>query len=290
MYIDAQGKRWFKGNLHLHTTVSDGRLDPEDAYRLYKSHGYDFIARTDHWRWGETSSFEGMTVLSGCEYNIDGDVRQGVYHMLAVGMERDPEIDRETATPQGVIDAVHAAGGVCGLAHPAWSLNTPEMIMGLKHADFTEIYNSVSALPRNCRPYSGNVLDITAMQGCILPLSATDDVHFYVEGYDACRSFIYLQSDSAEPKDLVSALKAGRFYATQGPILACRLEGDRLILDTSPAQSVVWFNDRPWMDERSLTGPLTHAEYTFHPRDTFVRAEVTDAEGNTAWTPYFRKP
>ena len=31
--------QWYKGNLHSHTTNSDGRLKPEEAVKLYKNHG-----------------------------------------------------------------------------------------------------------------------------------------------------------------------------------------------------------------------------------------------------------
>jgi len=39
----AQEKRWFKGNLHMHTQWSDGQPLPEWAIDWYKAHGYDFI-------------------------------------------------------------------------------------------------------------------------------------------------------------------------------------------------------------------------------------------------------
>ena len=39
---------WYKGNLHMHTTVSDGALDPVEAINIYREAGYDFIAITDH--------------------------------------------------------------------------------------------------------------------------------------------------------------------------------------------------------------------------------------------------
>ena len=34
--------RWFMGNLHSHTTNSDGKLKPEEAVALYKKYGYHF--------------------------------------------------------------------------------------------------------------------------------------------------------------------------------------------------------------------------------------------------------
>ncbi len=37
-----------KGQLHIHTTYSDGRLTPQQAADLYKRQGFDFIAITDH--------------------------------------------------------------------------------------------------------------------------------------------------------------------------------------------------------------------------------------------------
>ncbi|MDD2711180.1 MAG: PHP domain-containing protein [Verrucomicrobiae bacterium] len=41
--------RWFKGNLHTHTTRSgDGEFSPQEVIEWYKSHGYDFLAITDH--------------------------------------------------------------------------------------------------------------------------------------------------------------------------------------------------------------------------------------------------
>jgi hypothetical protein len=37
-----------KGQLHTHTTCSDGNLTPQEAANVYSSLGFDFIAFTDH--------------------------------------------------------------------------------------------------------------------------------------------------------------------------------------------------------------------------------------------------
>jgi hypothetical protein len=37
-----------RGNLHTHTTLSDGTLTPEEVARRYREAGYDFLAFTDH--------------------------------------------------------------------------------------------------------------------------------------------------------------------------------------------------------------------------------------------------
>ena len=40
--------RWYKGNTHAHSLWSDGDEFPEMAADWYKSHGYDFLALSDH--------------------------------------------------------------------------------------------------------------------------------------------------------------------------------------------------------------------------------------------------
>lgn len=44
----TDGMRWFKGNTHTHTTMSDGDSSPEEVARWYKSHGYQFLVLSDH--------------------------------------------------------------------------------------------------------------------------------------------------------------------------------------------------------------------------------------------------
>ena len=39
---------WYKGNLHSHTTVSDGKMTPEQSVEVYKEHGYNFLALSEH--------------------------------------------------------------------------------------------------------------------------------------------------------------------------------------------------------------------------------------------------
>ena len=42
------GKRWYRGMLHMHTLWSDGRALPEQAVAAYRDAGYDFISISDH--------------------------------------------------------------------------------------------------------------------------------------------------------------------------------------------------------------------------------------------------
>ena len=42
------GVNAYKANLHCHTTMSDGRLTPEEIKAHYQAHGYSIVAFTDH--------------------------------------------------------------------------------------------------------------------------------------------------------------------------------------------------------------------------------------------------
>ena len=63
---------WFKGNLHSHSTRSDGKLDPPQVVELYRSNGWDFIAFTEHEfysYWQELN--DDFLVLPGIEMGLD---------------------------------------------------------------------------------------------------------------------------------------------------------------------------------------------------------------------------
>ena len=282
MYTDSNGKKWFKGNLHMHTKRSDGRLTPEEAIALYRKNGYDFIALTDHWKVSKTERHGDLLVLSGCEYNVGKTPSEGIFHIVGAGMYTDPCLDRADSA-QEIIDRIRACGGFAVLAHPAWSLNTPEQLRSLHGYDATEIFNSVSDFPRNCRPYSGAIVDLLASEGNCVPLIATDDAHWYAET-DTCRSYIWVQADENSPEALLSAMRAGRFYATQGPRISVKKEDRRLVVETTPASRITFFSDAVWVNNRSAVSEnVTSCEYAIHANETFVRVEVTDAQGRTAW-------
>ena len=42
------GFTWLRGNLHAHTTLSDGASPPEEMIAAYERAGYDFLAISDH--------------------------------------------------------------------------------------------------------------------------------------------------------------------------------------------------------------------------------------------------
>lgn len=83
--------------------------------------------------------------------------------------------------------------------------------------DGTEIYNTVSGFPWNCRAYSGGFIDQMAAEGALLPCLAGDDAHFY-QGEET-RSFIYVKSEALTEKAILQRCGAVIFMPLKGPAL-----------------------------------------------------------------------
>lgn len=284
MKIIDGSKKYYKGNLHTHTTNSDGKRSPEAVMAGYKALGYDFLALTDHWKVGSEANYKDMLVLPGVEYDFTFPGQ--VLHV--VGILPDAECVKHIQRGMGheeIIDAINACGGLPIAAHPAWSLNTPDFLAGLENCCTAEVYNTVSGTPWNGpRADAANLLDITASNtGRLFRWVASDDSHFYTG--EMGRSFTMLQADELTVPSVLEALRAGRFYASQGPeFLDVELTDTQLIVRTTPVSTCSFISNLPWVTGRCRPGEgITEQVYDLQPRDRFIRVEIVDGQGRRAW-------
>ena len=283
MIIDIEGNKRYKINLHTHTTISDGRKTPDEVAEIYRNAGYDMIAFTDHWKFGGEQVCNGLKILPGCEYDRGIHPSEHIYHIVGIGMEREPKLTKGKSSVQDMIDEINACGGVAILAHPAWSMNMAAHAALFRGIDITEIYNTLSGHGANVRPYSGDFVDISANLGKFNNLVATDDAHFYV-GEEAA-SYILVKSESDDTRDIVKAIKAGDYFATQGPELFVWKEGRTIKVKCTPVDKVAFFSDAGYSKNRVVYGDgITEAEYETLDRERFVRVEVYAKDGKTAWS------
>jgi hypothetical protein len=287
MFRDMFGNNRVKLGLHLHTTLSDGIKTPDEVAAIYKAAGYDAIAITDHWVYGDEQNINGLKILSGCEYNQGGrDAAGFVSHIVGYGMKYNPLISPDIiVTPQEVVNMINAAGGLATLAHPAWSLNTPEQIASLDGIYATEIYNAVSDVHESCRPDSSVIADLTALRGKYLNLTATDDAHYYEA--DACSAWVMAKCDTLSTDDILNSLSHGDFYSTRGPEIHISRENNFIKVHCSPASRISFLSNTVWARGRNYSGSgMTYAETELTEDDRFIRAEVTDSKGLKAWSNY----
>ena len=289
MYLDLFGNKRCKVGLHTHTTRSDGGATPEEAAAIYQAAGYDALALTDHWVYSDRDEIGGLKIISGCEYNVGSNNTIGdVMHIVGVGMNSNPKIDRATASRQDVIDAIHANGGLAILAHPAWSLNTPQEAMALSGFDGVEIYNTVSEKGQSSRPYSGYFVDLLANMGVAYPIIAADDTHMYRD-VDNCKAYVMVRTEDDSLDSILDGIRRGDFYATQGPELHVHRAGNKIVADCSECVTIDFLTNTSWAADKMTRGEkLTHAEYTLKPWEKWVRVEVCDEQGRFAWSHVIR--
>jgi hypothetical protein len=279
--------KWFKGNLHTHTTESDGTISVEECINAYKSRGYDFLCITDHRIYGKGCHSKDFIVLPGTEFHHHDEKMRKAFHITGINIQKEIPTD-DSCSPQYIIDQINEAGGIAVMAHPAWSLLTHEDTMKLSGLTAIEIYNTISEA-YSCRGYSDNYADVLASKGYVKQLLAVDDAHFYDK--DAFRGWIMVQSDEFSAGSIVNAIRKGSYYSTQGPeFKRISVVGNMIMAETSPAASISFISDSFFVRERIVeqSGLITEGKYKIKSTDSVVRIEITDADGRKAWSNYIK--
>jgi hypothetical protein len=288
--FEVPGRFW-RGNLHTHTTLSDGALSLSDTVAVYRDAGYDFVAITDHFRakygfpLADTRSLRtpDFTTLLGAELHAPRTSLALDWHVIAVGLPPDfPPADRGETGPL-LARRARRAGAFIGMAHPAASLLTLADAESLDAAHAVEVYNAVSAWED--RGDSWHLCDVLLARGYRLTAYAADDAHFQPQDPPGCAAWVQVRSMTLEPAALLAALKAGHYYSSTGPTLEdISVTGGKVTVRCSPATRIVVTGGVPGKqvlsgdDLTEGTLPITRF------RDGYFRVTVVDAEGHRAWS------
>ncbi len=294
----APGRFW-RGNLHTHSTRSDGIVAPEEVCRRYRDEGYDFLALTDHFigAYGfpivDTVPFRtnAFTTILGAELHSGAMENGELWHILAVGLPPDfapsdsPDFSPQDEQESGPALAARAvsAGAFVAIAHPQWSGLTLRDAKSISAAHAVEIYNHGCAT--GCDRADGfSIADLLLADGRKMNLIATDDAHFYEP--DHFGGWVMVKAEANEPEALLAALKAGQFYSSQGPeIRDVRVTADSVEVECSAAVTVMVQGagsacvNRHGPSMTRATIPL--ARFAKSP---FIRVTVLDAGGKRAWS------
>lgn len=106
------------GNIHMHTTHSDGFGSFDDLIEGALAGGLDFVIVTDHnvlVREEEEGYRRGILTLVGQEVH-DPERQPAGNHLLCLGVESD--VSGQASDPQELIDAVRQQNALSFLAHP----------------------------------------------------------------------------------------------------------------------------------------------------------------------------
>jgi hypothetical protein len=290
--------RWFRGNTHSHSTVSDGRLSIPDRFAAYRDGGYDFLVLTDHRKVSDVSSESrpGFLAISGSEIHPDNPYGGDRYHFVAINIH-EPIRDTELH-PNAAIEAVRAQGGEVVVCHPYWCGHTINDLQPLEGYFAVEVFNAT------CRALIGKGFsephwdDLLDKVGPTFGIAA-DDAHG--TKHDVFQGWIMVRATELTTEAILAALRSGAFYSTMGPEIAdlqlveAPAAGGasaqrKVKVRCSPAQAITFKAQRS--RGQHLLAPkgelLTEAEFPLTGSERYVRVEITAPDGTKAWSnPFF---
>lgn len=186
-----------KVNLHIHSNFSDGLGNCEQILSSAKEKGYNLISITDHNTIEAHKKIKDKILLTGVEFDCwFGYV---FIHLLAYGIDiNHPDIepflakskkDTEDVLPRlfssrnvkKLIQAIHNAGGIAVLAHPAcyWAINLDKLVSNLIKLglDGIEVYYPYPRFRKIVRFHSAKCVEKIANKYSSLIKTGGTDFH-----------------------------------------------------------------------------------------------------------------
>lgn len=294
--FDKPGRFW-KGNLHTHSTVSDGALTPEEVCQFYRDAGYDFIALTDHfmsyfqWKIADTTPFRTpeFTTLIGAELHAPGiEFEWYPWHILAVGLPLDFLAVSEGENGIKLAKRAVACGAFVAIAHPEWYNLSEADALSLVGVQAVEVFNGTS-VDHNDKPSGWALLDLLLARGHRYLALATDDAHFRPDRADTLLGWTMVKAEELTPESLLQALHNGHYYSSTGPMIhdIQVIPNDRVYVRCSPA-SRIFVTGAGFTSSYEYGNGITEAEISLKKFPSpFGRVTVRDAYNRRAWSNAF---
>lgn len=309
--VDAQ--IWYKGNLHTHTTTSDGDSAPLTVARWYRDNNYDFLMLSDHNVYDSIASIQ--TTLDN-ENAISGHKR-----LLLIPGEEISDLYGSTKVhlggvnttglvgPQGgtsiantitrCTDAIKLKAGIPIINHPNLSGNSfpSSDVFAVKNLKFLEIYNGHPSADNgggNGKPAMGDYWNDLLSRPRLIWGVATDDAHHFQSWgptyANPGRAWVVVSAPSLTVANIVAGLSTGNFYASTGVVYS-NVSTANNVLSMSVSGAGPFTTTFSGKDGVVLkTDSTNNPTYTLPTAgQLFVRAK-TNASYGSAWTqPLFDK-
>ena len=284
----------YKASLHTHSTVSDGKMTPQEVKQRYKEAGYSILALTDHHlitAHPELNEEDFLTLtsielgLDSADYAPPQSFFGQTFHFNLIAKRPDnlwqpyppkenvavknPEYvaaahwdQRERVCSVGcaneIIRRANEEGFLVIYNHPTWSKQRYPEYSGLKGLWALEIRNTHNCLngydDNNHRVYQ-DLLEL----GNRLCVVAADDTH---RPHTIGGSWTMIAAKSLTYGDVIDAMERGDLYASCGPeITGLTLEGAKLKLTCSPAAQVTLQSQARYALRVAGDAPVTEAEF-----------------------------
>lgn len=307
----------YKGNLHSHTTLSDGNLTPEESAAAFRAHGYHFLCLSEHDLYTDHSAAfdaDGFIILPGLEASavlLDDPVHRrclkvhhmhgilGTDEMLAAAPKRfehgerlEPEVffgewdGFAVAEHLGRVLAEH--GCAVTYNHPIWSRVDMSDVQGLTCAFGIEVFN-YNTVNECALGYDTVFWDALLRQGIRINGIAADDNHNGGVFDDAFGGWAVVCAPELTRDAVVRALMDGAYYSSSGPeVRNFGVSGGMAWVECGPCERVNMIAGGFVGAGETRIAPagelIERAEFPLRGDETYLRFECVDERGQTAWT------
>ena len=270
MYLIDPSHKWYKANLHTHSTLSDGKQTPSELKDVYKSLGYDILCITDHELCIDHSYLNEEDFLMLTGYEMGGinsekwNRRSKTYHLCYISRDphntaqvyriknfsdearalmKDADVEypwRWTYSTESINEMISlgkAQNYLVTYNHPGWSLQSYPDYAGLEGLWGVELYNSTCSVDgyddNNQKVYQ----DMLMLGKNLYPVCA-DDLH-NAKNRRKIKGFCMIGADALEYGAVIRAMEEGKIYASTGPIIhSIRYEDGKVYVACDGAQHI----------------------------------------------------
>jgi len=320
-YLIPKNGKFYKANLHCHTTVSDGVMTPQEVKDYYKAHGYSVVAFTDHCIMLPHPELndESFLALNGYEneqliMQKEPVPRRKDCHICYIALKKD-NITMPYYSPKSIwgngklykeqvkfnfdhtiekwgynaditnhcMQLARQQGFFVTYNHPAWSAEHYTDYIKYTGMHAMEIMNYGSWIG-GYGEYVPHVYDELLRKGERIFAIASDDNH---SAKSSCGGWTMIKADELEYEKITDALVKGHFYASFGPeIHELWMEGNEVHVTCSDAKRVICsFPDRRCLIvDKKEDRPVTEAVFTVDKSDGYFRITVVDENDRCADT------
>ncbi len=310
---------WYKGNLHSHTTNSDGFLKPEEVVTLYKEKGYNFLCLSEHdlyTDYREEFNSKDFIILPGLEasalllekegsrnclklhhiHGILGNFKmqeQAKIPLFRHGEKIIPSIYYGTwkgaVVAQELTDYIKSRGCFATYNHPIWSRVNEEEFSNTNGIFGLEIFN-YNTVNECAAGYDVTYWDNMLRVGKRIHGLASDDNHNKGDFDDSFGGYVMVRAEELTHENIVNSLINGDYYSTMGPrIHAFEVRDGKVCVTCDPVERINFIVGNyvgagTTVLNKKGKNRICTAKYPLTGNEIYVRVECRESSGKTAWS------
>ncbi len=218
-YVSKAQAGWYCGELHAHSTESDGEYPVETVVKACKDLRLDYLSLTDHFTSSQWRKL-GALISPRLAFIRSTEITSLWGHANLHGIEEwvDVFVDRPGWDINQAADAVHAQGGLFCINHAT------NIGLGWRHfnfdwdkADMMEVFHNLEGASNNVLP---QLWDMHLNMGRrVVGVGGIDSHNPFTGLHKLGQVVTWVYAQELSEKGIIEGLRRGRVYISRGPQL-----------------------------------------------------------------------